>query len=232
MIELGEEYSVPASPAKITSSQRRKKNKKSRRFSNEQIRSLESLFKMEAKLETRKKLQMARELGLQPRQVAIWFQNKRARWKSKQIEHEYRSLKADFDELNSRFESLKKEKHSLLIQLNKLRDQLNTPRDGRGGSKDLEGNSTDSGSENGGTNFQLKGNSSSLSGPDPDMVMYSDDEERRNTGYLAKREEAEFQSVGKQVDDFSAPPEKLCRFDSDGLFDQPCGTSNWWDFWT
>ncbi|GKC75208.1 homeobox-leucine zipper protein ATHB-12-like protein [Tanacetum coccineum] len=54
-------------------------NMNSRRFSDEQIKSLESLFKTENKLEPRKKLEMARELGLHPRQVAIWFQNRRAR---------------------------------------------------------------------------------------------------------------------------------------------------------
>lgn len=114
MIE-GENFSQSALAARNTT---QRKNKNSRRFSDEQIRSLESLFKLEAKLEPRKKLQMAGELGLQPRQVAIWFQNKRARWKSKQIEQEYRSLKDDYDELNSRFESLKKEKQSLIIQVN------------------------------------------------------------------------------------------------------------------
>ncbi|KAI3749113.1 hypothetical protein L6452_12706 [Arctium lappa] len=45
------------------------KNNNSRRFSDEQIKSLESLFKMENKLEPRKKLEMARELGLHPRQL-------------------------------------------------------------------------------------------------------------------------------------------------------------------
>uniref|UniRef100_A0A5B6YKE0 Homeobox-leucine zipper protein n=1 Tax=Davidia involucrata TaxID=16924 RepID=A0A5B6YKE0_DAVIN len=96
---------------------KKKKKKKRRRFSDEQIRSLESMFKSETKLEPRKKLQLARELGLQPRQVAIWFQNKRARWKSKQIEQDYRVLKANYDNLNAQFESLKKEKQSLVIQV-------------------------------------------------------------------------------------------------------------------
>lgn len=93
-------------------------NNNSRRFTDEQIKSLESLFKTENKLEPRKKLEMARELGLHPRQVAIWFQNRRARWKSKQMEQDYTTLRADYDTLSDRFQSLKKEKHALLKQVN------------------------------------------------------------------------------------------------------------------
>ena len=91
------------------------KNKK--RFSEEQIKSLESMFATQTKLEPRQKLQLARELGLQPRQVAIWFQNKRARWKSKQLEREYSALRDDYSALLCSYESLKKEKHALLKQV-------------------------------------------------------------------------------------------------------------------
>ncbi|KAF8700964.1 hypothetical protein HU200_033854 [Digitaria exilis] len=102
------------------------KNKK--RFSEEQIKSLESMFATQTKLEPRQKLQLARELGLQPRQVAIWFQNKRARWKSKQLEREYSALRDDYDSLLCSHESLKKEKHALLKQLEKLAEMLQEPR--------------------------------------------------------------------------------------------------------
>lgn len=96
---------------------RKKKEKNKRRFSDEQIRLLESMFESETKLEPRKKLQVAKELGLQPRQVAIWFQNKRARWKSKQLERDYSILRGNYNSLVSRFESLKKEKQALVIQV-------------------------------------------------------------------------------------------------------------------
>jgi homeobox-leucine zipper protein len=91
------------------------RNKK--RFSEQQVKSLESMFATQTKLEPRQKLQLAQELGLQPRQVAIWFQNKRARWKSKQLEREYSALRDDYDALLCSCESLKKEKHELLKQV-------------------------------------------------------------------------------------------------------------------
>jgi len=92
-------------------------NDKKRRFSEEQVKSLELMFETQTKLEPRKKLQLAKELGLHTRQVAIWFQNKRARWKSKQLEREYNALKADYEALLSNFESLKNEKQLLSKQV-------------------------------------------------------------------------------------------------------------------
>lgn len=90
-------------------------NKK--RFSDEQIKSLEFMFEAESRPESRMKQRLADELGLQPRQVAIWFQNKRARSKTKQIEHEYNNLKAEFEKLASNYELLKRENQSLLLQV-------------------------------------------------------------------------------------------------------------------
>lgn len=95
----------------------KKKCENAKRFTDEQVKLLESMFKLGTKIEPREKLQLARDLGLQPRQVAIWFQNKRARWKSKQLEHEYRILQSKFDHLNTQFESLKIEKERLLIEV-------------------------------------------------------------------------------------------------------------------
>ncbi|KAK8587270.1 hypothetical protein V6N13_086264 [Hibiscus sabdariffa] len=94
--------------------------KNKQRFSDEQIRLMESIFESETRLEARKKLQVARELGLQPQQVAIWFKNRRARLKSKQMEKDYMRLRDKYDNLASRFESLKKEKQCLISQMEKL----------------------------------------------------------------------------------------------------------------
>ncbi|KAJ4846345.1 hypothetical protein Tsubulata_005943 [Turnera subulata] len=128
----------------------KKANKK--RFSDEQIKFLEYTFESESRPESRMKQQLATDLGLQPRQVAIWFQNRRARLKTKQIERDYSILKQSYDALASNFESLKRENQSLQSQLQKLKtphlkqletrsnepDQTESSGDDRSGSKDVE----------------------------------------------------------------------------------------------
>ncbi|XP_030500137.1 homeobox-leucine zipper protein ATHB-7 [Cannabis sativa] len=108
----------------ISKKKKNNNNNNQRRFSDEQIKQLESIFESETKLEPKKKIQLARELGLQPKQVAIWFQNRRARWKSKQIEQDFKNLRAEYDNLVSQFDSLKQEKDSLVLQLQRLKDLL------------------------------------------------------------------------------------------------------------
>ncbi|KAL6972156.1 hypothetical protein U1Q18_031844 [Sarracenia purpurea var. burkii] len=206
------------------------KNKNKRRFSDEQISLLESMFESETKLEPRKKMQLARDLGLQPRQVAIWFQNRRARWKSKKIEQNYRVLKASYDDLQSRFESLNREKQFLLSQLHKLSDLLENRHDGGDKGKDLGGNSSSGGFDIGDNNGDFKTKPNGLDdGSDRGAVAYSDDDERGNEkNFLG--EEAELPNTTGCIS--LAMPEKLCNFDSGGVFDQSCGGSNWWEFWT
>eukprot|EP00245_Coleochaete_scutata_P001542 TRINITY_DN11927_c0_g3_i1.p1 TRINITY_DN11927_c0_g3~~TRINITY_DN11927_c0_g3_i1.p1 ORF type:complete len:385 (+),score=64.69 TRINITY_DN11927_c0_g3_i1:388-1542(+) len=70
---------------------------KKRRLTEDQVRSLERMFELESRLEPERKEQLARELGLEQRQVSVWFQNRRARWKSKQLESNYGVLKKDYD---------------------------------------------------------------------------------------------------------------------------------------
>lgn len=86
---------------------------KKRRLNMEQVRTLEKNFEMGNKLEPERKMQLARVLGLQPRQIAIWFQNRRARWKTKQLEKDYDALKRQFEDVTAENEALRTQNHKL-----------------------------------------------------------------------------------------------------------------------
>ncbi|GMH22809.1 hypothetical protein Nepgr_024652 [Nepenthes gracilis] len=112
------------------------KIKSKKKFSDGQIRSLESIFDSDSRPESGTKKEIADQLGLEPRQVAVWFQNRRARCKSKQIEHDYSVLKSSYDSLASKLASLKRENQSLAVELQRLQN-LKGKSKGRnnGGSK-------------------------------------------------------------------------------------------------
>lgn len=86
---------------------------KKRRLNMEQVKTLEKNFELGNKLEPERKMQLARALGLQPRQIAIWFQNRRARWKTKQLEKDYEVLKRQFDAVKAENDALKAQNQKL-----------------------------------------------------------------------------------------------------------------------
>ncbi|XVE84913.1 hypothetical protein DITRI_Ditri17bG0049700 [Diplodiscus trichospermus] len=97
---------------------------KKRRLTVAQLQFLERSFEVENKLEAERKVQLAKELGLEPRQVAIWFQNRRARYKNKQLVKDYDSLKASYDKLKADCDNLLKEKHDMKKEVLALRKKL------------------------------------------------------------------------------------------------------------
>ncbi|PON86044.1 Octamer-binding transcription factor [Trema orientale] len=97
---------------------------KKRRLTVDQVQFLEKSFEVENKLEPERKVQLAKDLGLQPRQVAIWFQNRRARWKTKQMEKDYDVLQASYNSLKADYESLRKETDKLKAEVLVLSDEL------------------------------------------------------------------------------------------------------------
>ncbi|XP_039122956.1 homeobox-leucine zipper protein ATHB-7 isoform X2 [Dioscorea cayenensis subsp. rotundata] len=194
-------------------------NERKRRFSEEQIKSLEMMFETQTKLEPRKKLQMARELGLQPRQVAIWFQNKRARWKSKQLEREYSSMRLEYDKLLSNFENLKKEKQVLVKQLQKLTESL---------EKQREESSNEGESDNGdnkGKEAAVKQSRGSDAGFVCPVVQEQqvEDTKMERLNYV---NQDEIELVGAPASTSLTSTEQECCFDCTSLPDQ-----QWWEFW-
>ncbi|WOL15397.1 homeobox-leucine zipper protein HAT22 [Canna indica] len=67
--------------------------RKKLRLSKEQSALLEDKFKEHTTLNPKQKQALARQLKLRPRQVEVWFQNRRARTKLKKTEVEYEFLK-------------------------------------------------------------------------------------------------------------------------------------------
>ncbi|KAJ0025685.1 hypothetical protein Pint_08385 [Pistacia integerrima] len=97
---------------------------KKRRLTSDQVKALEKNFEVENKLEPDKKAKLAEELGLQPRQIAVWFQNRRARLKTKELEREYCLLKANYDSLKIDYNNLEQENESLATTLRELKAKL------------------------------------------------------------------------------------------------------------
>ncbi|KAK7266357.1 hypothetical protein RIF29_19001 [Crotalaria pallida] len=96
---------------------------KKKRLNLEQVKALEKSFELGNKLEPERKMQLAKALGLQPRQIAIWFQNRRARWKTKQLEREYEVLKKQFEALKADNDSLKAQNQKLQGELQALKSR-------------------------------------------------------------------------------------------------------------
>ncbi|KAI3859105.1 hypothetical protein MKX03_008170 [Papaver bracteatum] len=75
------------------------------------------LRKNRTKLDPEKKMKLSKELGIHPRQVTIWFQNRRAKMKGKQLERLYNVLQQDY-------EIVSKENRHLQQEVMELKDKL------------------------------------------------------------------------------------------------------------
>nr|XP_043615141.1 homeobox-leucine zipper protein GLABRA 2 [Erigeron canadensis] len=76
-----------------------KKRKKYHRHTAEQIREMEALFKESPHPDEKQRQQLSKRLGLHPRQVKFWFQNRRTQIKAIQERHENSLLKSEMDKV-------------------------------------------------------------------------------------------------------------------------------------
>ncbi|XP_042484244.1 homeobox-leucine zipper protein HOX11-like isoform X2 [Macadamia integrifolia] len=87
--------------------------RKKLRLSKEQSAFLEESFKEHNTLNPKQKLALAKQLNLRPRQVEVWFQNRRARTKLKQTEVDCEYLKRYCETLTEENRRLQKELQEL-----------------------------------------------------------------------------------------------------------------------
>ncbi|XP_060203530.1 homeobox-leucine zipper protein HAT4-like [Lycium barbarum] len=88
-------------------------SRKKLRLSKDQSAVLEESFKEHNTLNPKQKLALAKRLGLRPRQVEVWFQNRRARTKLKQTEVDCEFLKRCCENLTEENRRLQKEVQEL-----------------------------------------------------------------------------------------------------------------------
>ncbi|XP_042387411.1 homeobox-leucine zipper protein HOX16-like [Zingiber officinale] len=97
---------------------------KKRRLTPDQVNLLERSFEEENMLEPERKRELARNLGMQPRQVVVWFRNQRPRWKNKQLEQDFDRLKSSYESLLADHVALFKDNEGLRLEKLSLDPQL------------------------------------------------------------------------------------------------------------
>ncbi|XP_047964195.1 homeobox-leucine zipper protein ATHB-52-like [Salvia hispanica] len=95
-----------------------------KRLNEEQVRLLEASFDAAKKLEPERKFQLARDLGVPPRQIAIWYQNKRARWKTQSLELDHGVTQVRLEAALADKRELEKEVDMLRAELRRAQDML------------------------------------------------------------------------------------------------------------
>ncbi|KAI4339370.1 hypothetical protein MLD38_024321 [Melastoma candidum] len=143
------------------------RGEKKRRLNIEQVKMLEKNFEIGNKLDPERKMQLARMLGLQPRQIVIWFQNRRARWKTKQLEKDYDLLKQQFYAVKADNEALQAQNQKLHAEILTLKNR--EPEESINLNKETDQGSSSNQSENS-SEVKLditRGAISPLSAPNP-----------------------------------------------------------------
>ncbi|KAL0908359.1 hypothetical protein M5K25_022849 [Dendrobium thyrsiflorum] len=107
--ELGGAVAEERSSSRFSDEEENGGARKKLRLSKEQSAFLEESFKQHSTLKPKQKSALAKQLNLRPRQVEVWFQNRRARTKLKQTEVDCEYLKRCCEALTEENRRLQKE---------------------------------------------------------------------------------------------------------------------------
>ncbi|KAL2462670.1 Homeobox-leucine zipper protein GLABRA 2 [Forsythia ovata] len=86
---------------------KKKKRKKYHRHTAQQIREMETLFKESPHPDEKQRQELSKQLGLHPRQVKFWFQNRRTQIKAIQERHENSLLKTEMEKIQEENKALR-----------------------------------------------------------------------------------------------------------------------------
>ncbi|KAK8690978.1 hypothetical protein V6N13_074499 [Hibiscus sabdariffa] len=96
------------------SSEQPLKKKRYHRHTARQIQEMEAVFKECPHPDDKQRMRLSQELGLKPRQVKFWFQNRRTQMKAQQDRSENVILRAENESLKSEFYRLQAELSKLV----------------------------------------------------------------------------------------------------------------------
>ncbi|XP_047052873.1 homeobox-leucine zipper protein ROC9 [Lolium rigidum] len=89
---------------------RKKRSRKSyHRHTAEQVRIMEGVFKESPHPDEKQRQQLSKQLGLSPRQVKFWFQNRRTQIKAIQERHENSLLKSELENLHKEIRAVREQ---------------------------------------------------------------------------------------------------------------------------
>ncbi|GKV33473.1 hypothetical protein SLEP1_g41988 [Rubroshorea leprosula] len=109
----GEEVELERVSSRVSDEDEEGSPRKKLRLTKEQAAVLEDSFKAHSTLNPKEKQALAQRLNLRPRQVEVWFQNRRARTKLKQTEVDCELLKKCCEKLTEENKRLHKEVQEL-----------------------------------------------------------------------------------------------------------------------
>ncbi|OAY51059.1 homeobox-leucine zipper protein HAT22 [Manihot esculenta] len=109
----GEEVEVERVSSRVSDEDEEGSPRKKLRLSKQQSAILEDSFKEHSTLNPKQKQALAEQLNLRPRQVEVWFQNRRARTKLKQTEVDCEVLRKCCETLTEENKRLQKELQEL-----------------------------------------------------------------------------------------------------------------------